>query len=101
MKSAYGERRKKSVTRNESALLFCVRILSQIRNADEITRQVLKVLTAARKAGVQVFFSRHLSLPNELMGMFQFRIVMVWQRAESADQLAAQSNTSAQRGTVT
>src|SRR5438477_7500377 len=35
-------------------------ILSQIKNSDQITRQVLKVLAAAREAGVRVFFSRHL-----------------------------------------
>src|SRR5229473_5871925 len=45
-----------------------VGILSQIKNADQVTRQVLTVLTAARDAGVRVFFSRHLSLPKELMG---------------------------------
>lgn len=64
-----------------------VGILSQLKNADEITRQVLKVLTAAREAGVRVFFSRHLSLPKELMGMFQFRMAMTWQRVNSPDQV--------------
>jgi molybdate-binding protein len=48
-----------------------VGILSQIKNPEEITGQVLKVLGAARGAGVRVFFSRHLSLPKELMGMSQ------------------------------
>src|SRR4030095_635711 len=64
-----------------------VGILSQIKNAEQITRQVLKVLTAAREAGVRVFFSRHLSLPKELMGMFQFRMAMVWQRVDSPDEV--------------
>ena len=64
-----------------------VGILSQIKNADEVTRQVLKVLTAARNAGVRVFFSRHLSLPKELMGMSQFRMAMAWQRTDSPDQV--------------
>jgi nicotinamidase-related amidase len=64
-----------------------VGILSQLKNADEVTRQVLKVLDAARSAGVRVFFSRHLSLPKELMGMFQFRIAMAWQRVDSPDQV--------------
>ena len=64
-----------------------VGILSQIKNADQITRQVLKVLTAARDAGLRVFFSRHLSLPRELMGMFQFRMAMTWQRTDSPDQV--------------
>jgi len=64
-----------------------VGILSQIANPDEITRQVHKVLTAARGAGVRVFFSRHLSLPKELMGMFQYRMAMAWQRTNSPDQV--------------
>jgi biuret amidohydrolase len=64
-----------------------VGILSQIKNADEITQQALKVLTAARAAGVRVFFSRHLSLPKELMGMFQFRMAMAWQRVDSPEQV--------------
>ena len=62
-------------------------ILSQIKNAEEVTRQVLKVLTAARHAGVRVFFSRHLSLPKELMGMFQFRMAMAWQRTNSPEEV--------------
>ncbi|PYJ43996.1 MAG: cysteine hydrolase [Verrucomicrobia bacterium] len=62
-------------------------ILSQIKNADRVTRQVLKVLTVARDAGVRVFFSRHLSLPTELMGVFQFRIAMTWQRVNSPEQV--------------
>jgi nicotinamidase-related amidase len=64
-----------------------VGILSQIKNGDEVTRQVLKVLTAARNSGVRVFFSRHLSLPKELMGMFQFRMAMAWQRTDSPEQV--------------
>jgi len=64
-----------------------VGILSQIANPDEITRQVLKVLTAARNADVRVFFSRHLSLPKELMGMFQYRMAMAWQRTDSPEEV--------------
>ena len=64
-----------------------VGILSQLKNGDQVTQQVLKVLTAARDAGVRVFFSRHLSLPKELMGMFQFRMAMAWQRTSSPEQV--------------
>ncbi|PYJ63322.1 MAG: cysteine hydrolase [Verrucomicrobia bacterium] len=64
-----------------------VGILSQIANPDKVTLQVLKVLTAARNACVRVFFSRHLSLPKELMGMFQFRMAMAWQRTNSLEQV--------------
>jgi nicotinamidase-related amidase len=86
MKTAYGLNIPQTLTEvcdpQRVALLVYdmqVGILSQIKNGDEIARQVLKVLTAARKTGVGVFFSRHLSLPKELMGMFQFRMAMVWQ----------------------
>src|SRR5262245_4501397 len=64
-----------------------VGILSQIEKPEEITLQVLKVLSSARDAGVRVFFSRHLSLPKELMGMFQFRMSMAWQRIDSPEQV--------------
>src|SRR5438874_6076621 len=64
-----------------------VGILSQIKNPEQITLQVLNVLIAARKAKVRVFFSRHLSLPKELMGMFQFRMAMAWQRTNSPEQV--------------
>ena len=60
-----------------------VGILSQIKNPEEITGQVFKVLGAARGAGVRVFFSRHLSLPKELMGMSQYRMAMAWQHTDS------------------
>ena len=72
------------------ALLVCdmqVGILSQIKNPEQITLQVLKVLTAARDAGVRVLFSRYLSLPKELMGTFQFRTAMAWQRVNSPEQV--------------
>ena len=62
-------------------------ILGQIKNSEQITLQVLKVLLAAREAKVRVFFSRHLSLPKELMGMFQFRMAMAWQGADSPEEV--------------
>lgn len=64
-----------------------VGILNQIKNAEQIKARVLEVLTAARAAGVRVFFFRHLSLPKELMGVSQYRMAMTWQRVESAEQV--------------
>jgi nicotinamidase-related amidase len=94
VKTAYGlsipETLEEVCDRDRVALLVYdmqVGILSQIKNPEQITLQVLKVLIAARKAKVRVFFSRHLSLPKELMGMFQFRMAMVWQRADSPEQV--------------
>jgi biuret amidohydrolase len=64
-----------------------VGILKQIGNGQEVTDRVLQVLEAARKAGVRVFFTRHMSLPKELMGASQFRMAMAWQRVKSPDQV--------------
>jgi nicotinamidase-related amidase len=60
-----------------------VGIVKQIKDGPQITASVLRVLEAARGAGVRVFFTRHMSLPKELMGAFQFRTAMAWQRVKS------------------
>lgn len=64
-----------------------VGILSQIKNGDQITARVVQVLQAARKAGIRVFFSRYMSLPKELMGVFQLRMAMAWQRVDSVEEV--------------
>ena len=61
--------------------------LRQLANGTEITANVAKVLGAARAAGVRVCFTRHLSLPKELMGVFQWRMAMAWQRADRVEQV--------------
>jgi nicotinamidase-related amidase len=62
-------------------------IVKQIKDGPQITASVLRVLEAARKAGVRVFFTRHMSLPKELMGAFQLRTAMVWQRVKSVEEI--------------
>jgi nicotinamidase-related amidase len=64
-----------------------VGITKQIRNGLEITGQVAKVLASARNAGVRTFFTRHMSLPRELMGAFQYRTAMAWQRVDSPEKV--------------
>jgi biuret amidohydrolase len=95
MKSAYGiniPRTLEEVCEPQRIALLVydmqIGILSQLTNPERINRQVLRVLSASRDAGVRVFFSRHLSLPKELMGMFQFRMAMTWQRADSPEQVS-------------
>jgi len=94
MKSAYGINipqtlQEVSDLKRVALLVYDMQvgILSQIKNPEQITQQVIKVLSAARDAGLRVFFSRHVSLPKELMGMVQFRMAMAWQRANSPDQV--------------
>lgn len=62
-----------------------VGIVKQIENGQQITDRVVQVLEGARKAGIRVFFTRHMSLPKELMGVSQFRMAMAWQRVKSVD----------------
>jgi biuret amidohydrolase len=62
-------------------------IVKQIENGQQITDKVQPVLDAARKAGIRVFFTRHMSLPKELMRVSQFRMAMAWQRVKSADEV--------------
>jgi nicotinamidase-related amidase len=64
-----------------------VGIVRQIKNGEQITARVVQVLQAARAAGVRIFFSRHLSLPKELMGVTQLRMALAWQRVDSVEQI--------------
>jgi biuret amidohydrolase len=64
-----------------------VGIVNQIENGKQITDRVLQVLDAAREAEIRVFFTRHMSLPKELMGVSQMRMAMAWQRVKSVDEV--------------
>jgi biuret amidohydrolase len=64
-----------------------VGILNQLENGSQITAKVVQVLAAAREAGIRVFFTRHMSLPRELMGVSQFRMAMAWQRVKSPSEI--------------
>src|SRR5258708_8775195 len=59
-----------------------VGIVSQLKGCEPVSARVPQVLAAARQAGVRTFFTRHMSLPRELMGAFQYRMAMAWQRVD-------------------
>jgi nicotinamidase-related amidase len=61
-----------------------VGILRQIERAAEVTANVVQVVEAARAVGVRIVFMRHMSLPNELAGVFQLRTAKAWQRVARA-----------------
>lgn len=65
-----------------------VGILSQLPNGDEMVARVGEVLAAAREVGMRTFFLRHLSLPKNLMGTFQLRQALAWQRTEDPDAIS-------------
>ena len=56
-----------------------VGIVSQVAGGDSIIASVQHVLDASRRAGLRIYFTRHMSLPLELMGAFQYRMAMAWQ----------------------
>jgi nicotinamidase-related amidase len=62
-----------------------VGIVRQLRNGPEIVANVVRVLEGVREAGVRVIFLRHMSLPNELAGVFQLRMEMAWQKVSRAE----------------
>ena len=62
-----------------------VGILRQLSNGPAIVGSVVETLRVARDAGVRVLFTRHMSLPKELMGAFQLRMAMAWQRVDRAE----------------
>jgi nicotinamidase-related amidase len=62
-------------------------IIQQIKDGAAITERVKEVLTASRQMGMRVFYTRHLSLPKQLMGAFQFRVAMSWQRTDDPEKV--------------
>jgi len=75
--------------RNTALIVYDMQvgIVKQIKNGHEITQKVSRLVNAARSSGVRIFFTRHLSLPKELMGAFQSRTAMAWQRVDSMDKV--------------
>jgi biuret amidohydrolase len=57
-----------------------VGIVPQLPDGAEVTTLVLRVREAARAGGYRIFYTRHMSLPNELAGVTQLRTAMAWQR---------------------
>lgn len=64
-----------------------VGVVGQIADGPQVTQRVVAVLDAARKAGVRVFFTRHMSLPTALMGVSQLRTAMAWQRKDRVEEV--------------
>src|SRR5215467_12544606 len=64
-----------------------VGIVSQIADGYQVVERVRGVLEAARSGGYRVFFTRHMSLPNEVAGVIQLRTAMAWQHVEHVDEV--------------
>ena len=64
-----------------------VGIKSQVKDEEAIAAKIREILEAARTTKIRVFFTRHMSLPKELMGAFQFRMAMTWQRVDDPEKV--------------
>jgi len=62
-----------------------VGIMRQMKDGGEMLTNVAKVLAVAREVGLRTFFLRHTSLPKNLMGAFQLRQALAWQRKDSVE----------------
>jgi biuret amidohydrolase len=66
-----------------------VGVISQLADGPQVTERVGRVLEAARRAGVRIFFTRHMTLPTELMGISQLRMWMAWQRKDRVEDVVS------------
>jgi biuret amidohydrolase len=66
-----------------------VGVVSQLDDGPQVTKRVVRVLDAARQAGFRVFFTRHMTLPTELMGITQLRTAMAWQRKDRVEDVVS------------
>jgi biuret amidohydrolase len=63
--------------------------VGQLDDGPGVTERVGRVLEAARRAGVRVFFARYMTLPIELMGISQLRMWMAWQRKDRVEDVVS------------
>jgi biuret amidohydrolase len=66
-----------------------VGVVSQLADGRQVTERVRRVLQAARQAGLRVFFTRHMTLPTELMGISQLRAAMAWQHKDRVEDVVS------------
>ena len=59
-----------------------VGICRQIADGNRVVERCVAALAAARRAGMRVVFTRHLSCPKTWMGATQYRSAMAWQKTD-------------------
>ena len=59
-----------------------VGIFGQAPSLRPVIKPVVAVIDAARRAGMNIVYCRHMSLPTNLMGRSQLRTAMAWQRVD-------------------
>jgi nicotinamidase-related amidase len=59
-----------------------VGVRSQVSVGDRITDACATAIAAARKSGMRIAYTRHLSMPKSWVGLTQCRTAMTWQRTD-------------------
>ena len=62
-----------------------VGIIGQVPDGQAIETKVADILAVARAGGFPIVFTRHTSMPVRMMGRFQRRQAMVWQKTDDPD----------------
>lgn len=66
-----------------------VGVVQQIDDGPRVTENVLRVLSAARRAGMRTLFMRHMSVPTALAGATAVRTAMAWQRRSAPEEIVS------------
>jgi isochorismate hydrolase len=66
-----------------------VGVVRQLADGPQVTERVRSVLEAARRAELRIFFTRHMTLPTELMGIAQLRTWMAWQHKDRVEDVVS------------
>lgn len=66
-----------------------VGIVRQVADGPAILDKVRTLVEAARRANIRIVFTRHLSLPKDWMGAFQYRMAMAWQHRDNPADVTA------------
>ena len=64
-----------------------VGILQQIPDRERVIEKVRDVLSSARASGIRTYFTRHITLPVELMSVAQLRMWRAWQRVDRLEEV--------------
>jgi nicotinamidase-related amidase len=66
-----------------------VGVVDQLTDGPAVTARVAEVLAAARAAGIRTLFTRHTTLPMQLLGAGGLRTAMSWQDTDRVDMLVS------------
>jgi biuret amidohydrolase len=64
-------------------------IVKQISDADRVIAACKTAIDAARRVGMRIAYSKHMSLPGAWLGSTQLRTAMMWQRIQKPEEVKA------------